>query len=76
MKIEVVEIIESAAFIPCGTTALSKPGIIARFDDERRAVLREIKSSDACIVNPSPRTLAWALGPEGRRGRRSKRWSL
>jgi hypothetical protein len=32
MKIDPAEVIESAALIPCGTSSLSKPGIIARFD--------------------------------------------
>lgn len=73
--IDAAEVIESAALIPCGTNTLMKPGIIARLDDERRAALREIKSDDACIKNPSPKTLAWIFGPESRWDRRSKRWT-
>ena len=75
MKIDAAEVIESAALIPCGTSTLDKPGVIARLGDEMRAALRTIKSNDACIRSPSPRLLAWVLGPEERRGRRSKRWS-
>ncbi len=74
MKIEAAEVIESAVFIPTGTSSLNKPGIIARLDEKMRAALRAIKSDDACIVNLSPKTLAWALGPEHKRGRRSGRW--
>jgi hypothetical protein len=74
MKIDAAEVIESVALIPAGTSPLMKPGIIARLGDERRAVLAAIKSDDACITNPSPKTLAWVFGSENRRDRRSKRW--
>lgn len=75
MRIDAAEVIESAALIPGGTSSLLKPGIIARLGEERRAALRAIKSDDACIVSPSPKTLAWIFGPDNRWGRRSKRWS-
>jgi hypothetical protein len=74
MKIEAAEVIETAALIPCGTSTLMKPGVIARLNGEMRAALSAIKSDDACIRSPSPKTLAWALGPEHQRGHRSGRW--
>ena len=74
MKIDSADVIESAALIPTGTSSLMKPGIIARLGEERRAALAAIKSDDACITSPSPKTLAWVFGSENRWGRRSKRW--
>ncbi len=74
MKIDAADAIEGAALIPTGTSSLQKPGIIGRLGEEMRAALRAIKSDDACIKNPSPKTLAWVLGPEHLRGHRSGRW--
>ena len=74
MKIDAAEVIESAALIPCGTSMLDKPGVIARLGDEMRAALRAIKSDDACIQSPSPKMLAWVFGPQHLRGHRSGRW--
>jgi len=76
LKVDPADVIRAAALIPAGTAPLMKPGVVARLGPEMRAVLAAIRSDDACIRNPSPKMcLGWVLGPEERRGRRSKRWS-
>ena len=76
MKLDAEDIIEAAALIPCGTASTSRPGIIARLGEERRAVLRALKSDDLRSFGPlQKRLVSYGLDHEPRWGRRSKRWS-